>query len=49
MCGHALLLAGPSVHTADILKVRNNKVATVLVAGCTSSELLFWYFGLMIP
>ena len=24
MCGHALLVAGPSLHTADILKVWSN-------------------------
>ena len=24
MCGHPLLIAGPSIHTADILKVWDN-------------------------
>lgn len=31
-CGHALLIAGPSMHTAEILKVWNNRALHVLVA-----------------
>lgn len=26
MCGHALLVAGPSIHTAEILKVWDNEM-----------------------